>query len=87
MLGLGVLEEIAAWINDENHLREPLSCLETRLRRLIVRGGDLRAAVDLLEEANEALESGLKMKGHSFARSDRGALRALEPKRSEAWAS
>ena len=52
-----------------------------------MRGGDLRAAVDLLEEANDALERGLKMKGHSFARSDRGRKGLGSECRIEAWAS
>eukprot|EP00435_Cladocopium_sp_Y103_P015087 s3861_g3.t1 len=56
-------KEVAAWINDENHLR------------LIVRrsgfAADLKAAVELLCRAEEALSSSLAKHGYHFARSER----------------
>lgn len=54
-------KDFAAWINDENHLR------------LIVRraNGDLKAAVSLLSQAEEALTRFLLQNGHRFASSER----------------
>ncbi|CAJ1361828.1 unnamed protein product, partial [Effrenium voratum] len=58
---LGSNKELAAWINDENHLR------------LMVRRWDcdLQAAVTLLYQAEEAVARALEQQRHRFARSDR----------------
>lgn len=53
-------KEVAAWINDENHLR-----------LIVRRAADLKAAVELLYRAEEALSSSLAKQGHHFARSER----------------
>lgn len=53
-------KELAAWINDENHLR-----------LIVRRAADLKAAVELLYRAEEALSSSLAKQGHHFARSER----------------
>ncbi|CAE7225146.1 unnamed protein product [Symbiodinium natans] len=54
-------EKVAAWINDEDHLR------------LMVRrhDSDLKAAFSSLYAAEKALAQSLSQLGHSFARSDR----------------
>ncbi|CAJ1454038.1 unnamed protein product [Effrenium voratum] len=60
---LGSNKELAAWINDENHLPG----------RLMVRRWDcdLQAAVTLLYQAEEAVARALEQQRHRFARSDR----------------